>query len=194
MGHPDFRDVCMFLALHGIRYCLFWNTGHLQGSRSRHSTFGILIFLINCIRNSTASSDERPIEKWSGHLVAMLLWGVTIYVFLFLLQGNKGTVVSHFPCHLGAEYPLVFALMERINVNFSKRQVIIKPFRKYFSIYIYTWVSLMFQEFIILRNKSQKTTTNHSVWFRRQWRAFQLCHLTPLFLPSPWGDRSARSL
>lgn len=98
-------------------------------------------------------------------VTAKVIWTFSSYVIvrcyylcrLIFLQWNDGAVVFHLPNLLGALYPLLFALMERINVvNFPKRQIIRKSFRKYFSIYIYTWVSPMFQEFMIQKTKRQK--------------------------------------
>lgn len=134
-------------------------------------------------------------------VAAKVIWTFSSYVIvryyylhrLIFLQWNEGAVVFHLPNHLGAEYPLLSALMERINVvNFPKRQIIRKSFRKYFSIYIYTWVSLMFQEFIIQKTKAQN---KKSVWFKRKLETLQLCHLIPLFLNSlVWGRSASMSL
>lgn len=134
-------------------------------------------------------------------VTAKVIWTFSSYVIvrcyylcrLIFLQWNDGAVVFHLPNLLGALYPLLFALMERINVvNFPKRQIIRKSFRKYFSIYIYTWVSPMSQEFMIQKTKGKSTK---SVWFKRKLETLQLCHLIPLFLSSlVWGRSASMSL
>lgn len=87
-----------------------------------------------------------------------------IYVdLLFFFRETRVLGFPTWPNHLGAENPPLFALMERINiVHFPKRQIIRKSFRQYFSLYIYIWVSLMFQEFIIQETKARNKKKSDS--------------------------------
>ena len=95
------------------------------------------------------------------------------------------------PNHLGTEGPLLLALMERTNVvNFPKWRIMRKSLTKYFSIHIYTWASLMFQEFIIQETKAKKKL----VWFRRKWEALRLRHCAPLAASPGVGQRCRGSL
>lgn len=128
--------------------------------------FGILILLdcfINCFKNSTVRDSDETDCKSNLDINRCV---IVRYYYLcrpaFLLQGNAGAGLSHL-AQSGAESPPLFALMERINiVHFPKRQIIRKSFRQYFSLYIYIWVSLTFQEFIIQETKAQNKKKSDS--------------------------------